>query len=322
MSPAENFLNKDASPRGADVAFKMKGAFYALAGVFLVSTNFVTAKYALGGFNPETFTLLWLAAASFYSLLIITVTGHGKQIALDVERWKPMALLGIVTGTGMLFTWTGLKMLDPSFAALISRSGPVIAVFMGVIFLKERFLGREILPVTLMAAGGFISVMGRGEVVVLGVLFTLLGAFSYGVQHLIAKKYALKITPDTINFYRVFFALLPVSVWVFSTGKVDLNAGLSYWLVLFAGAFLGPCASHILTFRSYLYWGLSRTSIVNSAQPLFVLPLAYLFLGQFPNLRELSGGGLILLGSFWVGYIHLSGKRAFPDGVFKGLIKK
>jgi drug/metabolite transporter (DMT)-like permease len=66
-----------------------RGFLYALAGTALLSTNFVTAKYALQGFNPPTFALLWTIAASFYSFLIVLATGGWKHFILP----KPSVLL-------------------------------------------------------------------------------------------------------------------------------------------------------------------------------------------------------------------------------------
>jgi drug/metabolite transporter (DMT)-like permease len=74
------------------------------------------------------------------------------------------------------------------------------------------------------------------------------------------------------------------------------------------GAFLGPCASFLLTFRSYRCWDLSRSAIVKTVEPLFVLPLAYAVLGKLPTGTELLGGCLILVGAFWFAWIQFVGR--------------
>ena len=96
-----------------------------------------------------------------------------------------------------------------------------------------------------------------------------------------------------------------IACWVFATGTADFAVEMRYWYVTLLGAFLGPCASFLFTFRSYRYWHLSQSTIVLTAQPLLVLPLAYAFLGTLPTTKELVGGCIILAGAFWLAFIHV-----------------
>jgi drug/metabolite transporter (DMT)-like permease len=46
-------------------------------------------------------------------------------------------------------------------------------------------------------------------------------------------------------------------------------------------------------------------------QPLFVLPLALIFLGSLPTPVEAVGGGAIMVGAMWMGRMHAR-RRARP----------
>jgi len=94
----------------------LKGFLYALGSTVLLSTNFVTAKYALKGFNFETFSLIWTAAAAFYSLVIIVVSGQSSMLIFPSHARSKIALMGLCTGVGMLLGWAGLALLDPSLS--------------------------------------------------------------------------------------------------------------------------------------------------------------------------------------------------------------
>ncbi|TET18720.1 MAG: hypothetical protein E3J78_05875, partial [Candidatus Cloacimonadota bacterium] len=63
----------------------LKGFLFALAGTILVSTNFITAKYGLNGFNPETFSVIWTVSATIYAFLIVVGTGHWKDLAIPAS---------------------------------------------------------------------------------------------------------------------------------------------------------------------------------------------------------------------------------------------
>ena len=137
-----------------------------------------------------------------------------------------------------------------------------------------------------------------------GTTLTLLACFAVAVQMLIAKAKVHEVQPNVLVFYRVSIGAIVIMLWTFLTGKADFRVEASYWYITLLGAFLGPCASFLLTFRSYRYWNLSRSSIVRTVQPLFVLPLAYMVFGKLPAIKELLGGSIILVGAFWLAWIH------------------
>jgi drug/metabolite transporter (DMT)-like permease len=285
----------------------LKGFFYALAGSVLVSTNFVTAKYGLRGFNPETFSLVWTSAAAAYSCIIVVAAGHWPQMALPARVIKKIGFMGLTTGVGMILAWAGLARLDPSFQAFLWRFLPVLTILLSALVLGERLMVKELVPVAAMLLGGCLGAVGRWHIVGTGMILTILAASAFAVQMVVAKMLVSRMHPDVLVFYRVAIGALIIALWAFGTGRADFGVAAPYWLVTLLGAFLGPCASFLLTFRSYRHWDLSRSSIVKIVEPLFVLPLSYALLGTLPTHTELLGGCLILIGAFWFASIHFKG---------------
>ncbi|RLB08762.1 MAG: hypothetical protein DRG27_05290 [Deltaproteobacteria bacterium] len=282
----------------------VKGFFYALCGVILVSTNFVTAKYGLKGFDPETFTLIWTISATFYSFLICFFFKESRAQLFSPPYLKALLALGVLTGITMLLSWKGLSLLDPVFASLLWRFLPVITAIAGVIFFKEKLLREELFAIAIMVAGSFYSINGRWDAVGKGVFYIILATFAGAAQLLIAKAYSKKIDINVMVAYRVGIAAAFVFVWDIFFGKINISVPLRYWLVTMLGAFLGPCASFLFTFRSYRYWELSKASILLTLQPVFVLPFTYIFLGTLPDKKEIFGGAVILFGAIWLALIQ------------------
>jgi len=282
----------------------VKGFLYSLGGVLLLSTNFVTAKYGLEGFNPETFSLVWTSAAAIYAFSIALAVGSSRARIFPIANMKAMLALGIATGFGMVLAWKGLSYLDPAFASFLWRFFPVVTILSAVLFFEERLSKQEVLSMAIMLLGSLWSVAGRWETVGTGVLLTILAGFAATLQLLIAKTQTHRVHPNVIVAYRVGIGAVAIAFWVFMTNTADFAVELRYWCVTLLGAFLGPCASFLLTFRAYQYWTLSQSTIVLTAQPLLVLPLAYMFLGTLPTLRELLGGSLILVGAFWLALVQ------------------
>jgi drug/metabolite transporter (DMT)-like permease len=224
---------------------------------------------------------------------------------------KPLIFIGIATGIGMLLGWSALDQLDPSFTAFLGRFRPVLIIILSFIILGERLALKELPPIGLMVVGCVFSAVGRWEVVGIGIVLALSAAFMAAIQQVVAKIAVARSHPDIMVFYRVVIAALIIAIWNLLTGSTDFHVKLSYWLVLLLGAFLGPTLSFHFMYRAYRYWDLSKVSVVIIAQPLIVLPLAYLFLGKLPAQNELIGGFVIMGGAVWLGLLHfLAGKRA------------
>lgn len=292
-----------------------KGYFYALAGTFLVSTNFVTAKYALESLEPVSFSIAWTAMATFYSVVITLATGRAKQVRLPRGDRGRVWLMGAVTGLGMIWGWTALSLLDPSFNAFLHRFAPMLTVLLGAVFLRERLTGREIAAMVLMICGGAMSTLGSWRIVSTGVIFALLGLSTTALQHFIAKGRATSVHPVILVLYRSGLACAVILAWGMLRGGLSFRAETRYWLVIALGALLGPCLSHMLTFRSLKYLDLSRASMLSNVQPLFVLPMAWLFLGRLPAADQLAGGLVIMAGASWLFLIHQGARRQAGNSV-------
>lgn len=290
-----------------------KGFLLSLGGALLLSTNFITVKYSLRGFNPETFSFVWTSAAAIYAFGIVLAGRDSRAKILPKGAAKALLALGACTALGMILAWKGLSELDAAFASFIWRFLPVLSILSGVIILREHLALREALAMGIMLVGALWSVVGRWNVVGTGVTLTLAAIFFGALQLLIAKSQTHKVHPNVLVAYRVGIGSVLIACWVFASGAANFAVETKYWYVMLLGAFLGPCASFLLTFRAYRYWTLSQSSLILSGQPLFTLPMAYIFLGTLPTTRELIGGCVILAGAFWLAVIELSKANQFKS---------
>jgi drug/metabolite transporter (DMT)-like permease len=283
-----------------------KGFLYALAGTILVSTNYVTAKHGLKGFNPYTFSMIWTISAACYAFIITVLTNRFKELILPRHLIRRMIVLGFFTGLGMILGWAGLALLDPSFSSFLWRFGPALTIIASFFVLREKISPWEILPFAIMLAGGVISTIGVWHAVATGVALTLLACVATAIQMLLAKKSITALHPNTLVFYRVGGAAVTITLYTLLINKIEFSGNITHWAATLTGALLGPCCSFLLTFRSYRYWSLSRSSIILTIQPLFVLPMAYIAFGTIPTALQLIGGAIILAGALWLARLHKS----------------
>lgn len=283
-----------------------KGFLFALAGAILVSTNFVTAKHGLKGFNPYTFSMIWTIAAACYSIIAVVLSGRIRELILPRSLILRMVVLGVATGVGMILGWAGLALLDPSFTAFLWRFAPALTIIASYIGLREKMSAWELLPFAIMLIGGVISTIGTWHAVATGVVLTILACATVAIQMLVAKKSITDLHPNILVFYRVSGAAVVITLYTLLIRRVEFSGDISHWTATLFGALLGPCCSFLLTFRSYRYWSLSRSSIVLTIQPLFVLPMSYIAFGQIPTGLQLIGGVIILAGALWLAKLHKS----------------
>ena len=282
-----------------------RGFLFAGLGVLLVTTNFVTVKFALKRFNPETFTFLWTSSAAGYALLLLVIGGQGKSIFLPMRRFWWMALIGVINGAGALLTWKGLAYLDPSIASFLWRFHPIITILLGVVFLQERFMLVELFPVGLMIVGAFFSLSPKWQSISTGVIITLFACTINSVQMYLVKIKVSEYRPELIVFYRNAIGALIIGVWVFMTRMINIQIeGGFYWMIALVGSLFGEALSFTFLFKSFSYWDLSRTSVIRTAEPLLVLLWGYLVFHSLPGSTELLGGLLILCGAVLFSLCH------------------
>jgi drug/metabolite transporter (DMT)-like permease len=290
-------------------SYPRKGFALAVAGSASLASNFVTAKYALQGFNLVTFSFVWAGAAAVFSFGLLAATGRLQTIRMSRNAALQVTMMGFFTAIGMILSWAGLLHLDPAFAAFLRRFDPILAIGLGVVFLKERFKKKEIFPVILMISGGLAGSFGRWEIIGLGVMLTLLACLAIALQFFISRVSLKELGPMALVFYRSVIATAFIGCWVLFDGGADFHVAARYWLVTFIGALIAPIMGHYLLLKSYIYWDFSKSMVVFAMQPLFVLILAYVFLSQLPGPQGFIGGMIIISGVFWLSRIQAEPSR-------------
>ena len=284
-----------------------RGLAYSLAATVMFATSLVCAKHGLEGFNPHTFSIVSTVTAASCAFLFIIFTRNYRILVIRTRTSRlRLLLLGLTTGAGTIIVWTAMKSMDPSFTAFLLKFVGVFAAIAGALLLHEKLRAVEIMAFVIMIVGAGVSLVGRWHVVGTGPILVFAACVLGCAQMLIGKLETHTVSVPALAFYRMAIAAVVVLLWALRTDNIDFHVPTRYWCSAALSALIGPCTGAILTYHSYRYWHLARSSMVQTAIPLFVLPLAYLFLDQLPASRELIGGAVILTGAFWLAWIHLS----------------
>lgn len=254
--------------------------------------GFVVAKNAIDHFPPI------LLMALRFSLAALVLVWFVKP---------PVALLGRIWGIAVIsaaiqysLTFTGLKGLDASVAALVVQLEVPFLVLFGIIFLKERPGIRKWAGIAL-AFCGVILISGSPRLddawIPLGMVIG--GAMSWALGQILIRALD-EIDGLTLIAWVSAFAApqLFFMSFIFESNQIAAiqSAGLAVWgAVIYLGL--------IMTATGYFLWyTLVRKHPVNMVAPfLLLLPVfavagSVLFLAETISVQVIAGGVIVLFG--------------------------
>ncbi|NQS98966.1 MAG: DMT family transporter [candidate division Zixibacteria bacterium] len=213
--------------------------------------------------------------------------------------WRYTIIYTVFSILAVSAFWQGIAMVDASKVGFLSRLQTIVIIFGGVVILHERFGAMEIFTGVMVLAGAVIIRGTMSMEMSAGFWVMIFSAFCFGLVELTAKLLVSYVEPYRFNAFRNLAAGIVMIAWGIVRGTAEWELGDIWWGII-AMACLGPLAGRTFYLYALRYAEVSKTSLVTQIQPVFVVILAVIFLQEYPCLRELIGGGLIILGSWGV----------------------
>jgi drug/metabolite transporter (DMT)-like permease len=143
-------------------------------------------------------------------------------------------------------------------------------------------------------------------------LFVILGAGLWACDTLFRLPLSKELSPITIVYYEHLFAVGISLVWVLLRDRKHLFPGWKEWIgAAFIGAF-GSALATVLFTLSFRYLNPTVAILIQKIQPLIVISLSAVFLGEKAGASFLLWGGIALVSAFFV---------SFPGGVEWSVIR-
>jgi drug/metabolite transporter (DMT)-like permease len=285
----------------------------------LMTSNMLAARWVQGSIPPVSLAFgRWLL--TFLILLPFTARALWRCRAVLKREWPTLLLLGVL-GMGVCGppVYLGAQTTTATNIGLIYSTTPILIVLFARIFWKE--------PVSLRQSGGIaLSLLGVLVIIARGTPETLLQlAFTIGDLWIVLATVGwalysvlLKHRPSrldlTVRFAAItaggVLSLLPflgLELALDSLPVFDLQT-MGTWLFL---ALVPGLAAYLLYGKLVSVLGPSRTGLLMYLVPVYNAGLAYVLLGEAPQLFHLIGVLLILPG------IYLATTAAQPEGTAK-----
>ena len=217
----------------------------------------------------------------------------GFDFKVHKEDRNTLFLSGLLMGLHWVTYFYSLKLSNVAIGMISLFTYPVITTLLEPMILKTKFQWIHLI---------------LGVLVIIGILF-LVSAFSFDSDYLIAIAlgivsaffYSLRniITKSKVNKYHgsilMFYQLLVISVFLapgfFLIGDIDYSAHFPQVILL---ALLTTAIGHTWFIYSLKNFTVTSASIISSLQPVYGIVLGMIFLKEYPEIRTIVGGLLIL----------------------------
>jgi drug/metabolite transporter (DMT)-like permease len=286
---------------------RLMAGLQALFVTFLWSTSWVFIKIGLQTDLPALtfaglrYTLAFLCLAPF----VLSNSDHRQTIrGLDCATWKQLALLGFIFYSltqGAQFV--SLAFLPAATVTLLLSLSPITVAF------SSGFLNRE--PATFVQWGGiFLTVVGAvvyflpltiptGQV--FGLAVALFGVLANATSSLLGRQVNRRgnLSPllvTTISMGLGGVILLGVGAATQGFGRMAPNQ----WLIIIWLAVVNTALAFTLWNKSLRTLTAVESSVINNTMLPQIVILAWLFLGESLNLREVTGIILVAIGTLIV----------------------
>jgi drug/metabolite transporter (DMT)-like permease len=129
-----------------------------------------------------------------------------------------------------------------------------------------------------------------------GLAFGLLAGVANAVYTLASKRAQSAYTPMTSLFYSFLFGSLTLLTFRFAVVGLTFHLDLTVLVLIVAIAVVPTLIGYGAYTYSLSYIEAGKASITSSADPVFAILLALLFLGEIPSSLQLFGSALIITG--------------------------
>ncbi len=261
-----------------------------------IATVFISTSGALGKYiaMPSEVIVWW---RSILAAILLFAYCRYKGFSLKIERPKDLRIFilsAFLMGSHWITYFYALKLSNVALGMLSLFTFPMMIAILEPLFSKVKFDPMHIVLGLVVLTGIYILApeFNMENSQLKGILMGLLSALCYALRTLILKQYVVRYNGTALMFYQVAilsFLLLPVLFFMDTSG---IKTQFPYVILL---ALLTTAIGHTMFINSLKYFKVSTASIIGSAQPVFGIIIAYVFLNEVPTKNTFIGGSLILL---------------------------
>jgi drug/metabolite transporter (DMT)-like permease len=282
----------------------MKSILAVFLAAFIWSTSFSVTKMSLNSFGPSTLAFLRFSLSALFLWALIHLS-RTNQRRPSIKEAKALALGGFLGYTlyFILENW-GLVHIPASNAALLTPFYPIITAILETAFFGGRLTSRQWSGIIISLTGVLLVVQpwnlssDSSGMQLLGNLLIIGSGVAWALFSITGKRINPDLNNLQVTFYQTAFGaafFLPLT-WTETRfpGPITLHSILGVLYLALACS----CAGYLL--YNYGLKGIPSSQAVNILNfvPVFGVITAVIFLGERPDLLQIAGGAVVLIGVF------------------------
>lgn len=275
----------------------LTGAFLCITAAGLAGTGAIFAKLAYGqGFQPLSLLAVRFIAATGI-LAPIGLRLWPEQFRLSLLSLLQLIVLAIANLGAAVLYFSALELADASLVV------PIFFSYPAAVLLLRRLYGDRLSYKHVLALGigwsGIWLVSGADVVTHTGaILFSLAAAGCFAIYVVVAQTALENVgTQAGVTYVMVFLAVGASVLWVVSGQKT--GDALTGWGILLMLVLISTVGARLAFFAGLRRIGSNYAALLNMSEPLAILLMAAVILGEHLTPVQWLGTGLILGSGTW-----------------------
>lgn len=281
---------------------ELKGFLFAGIAAIALANSFIFSKLSFAELDFFEFGFWWFLLGTAWNLIYLIIFKRYQLVWHNFHQLitGPLIVVTLLeaVATG-LFYYAILVMENPGVVSFIGNIGPVFVSVLGYLILKESFNRTQLLGI-IVAVGGIFTLNYHGytaisEILIPGSQYVILASLLFAIAAIVARRHYRIIDAGILSLVRAIIMLVGFFILIsifskFSTFSLKTLGFLSI------GSFLEVFITIIFAYMSFKYIKAFKTSITISTKGIFALISAWIFLNLKPEMKDLIGGVLSIIG--------------------------
>ena len=207
--------------------------------------------------------------------------------------YAAMAAVGAVLALHWTAFYLSVKLSTVAIGVLTFAAYPIFVTFLEPFLFREKLRGADVLAAFVMFGGVLLVVpsTGAGPDMTAGMIWGMVGSVSYAVMSLLNRKFVSRYEGSVVASHgQGTAALLMLPILLFDRPHAS---ALDWALLAVLGVVLTGVA-HSLFISGMRSVRAQTAGVIASLESVYGIASAALLIGEFPTLRELAGGAVIL----------------------------
>lgn len=283
-----NFESVSTPDRRGILSVLVAVPFFSLTGLF--------GKFL--SFSP-LIIVQWRTIFAFLALLLTLLILRKKIFFIDFREGLWLFISGSILGLHWFSFFKSIQVSTVAIGLLSFAIYPLFTTILEPIFFRESFRRKNIFLTLIVLIGLSLIITSKsnelgiiGGSVLKGVLWGLSAGLGFAILTLINRASVRNLSPLVITLWQNGFAALVLIPWSLFESSIISEKD---WVLLFILGVVCTVGGHSLLINGLRHVRAQIASVIIAGmEPVVAILFAIVLLGEFPSLRTILGGILIL----------------------------